>query len=105
MCPHGSTLPIRSILRNGQLPQLESSAGFNLEDVQTNLIMLEPTVFLNKKFPTVSIIRPTATKGAAMGAVKNLMADGLFIGQTKEFFEFLQDLAAEADAARGGLMK
>jgi len=33
------------------------------------------------------------------------VADGLFIGQTKEFFEFLQDLAAEADAARGGLMK
>ena len=80
-------------------------AGFNLEDVQTNLIMPEPTVFLNKKFPTVSIIRPTATKGAAMGAVKSLVADGLFIGQTKEFFEFLQDLAAEADAARGGLMK
>jgi hypothetical protein len=35
-----------------------------------------------------------------MGAVKSFVADGLFIGQAMEFFEFLQDLAAEADAAR-----
>jgi hypothetical protein len=70
------------------------------EDLQSNLIMPEPTVFLSKKFPVCSIIRPTATKGVAMGAVKGLTADGLFIGQTPDFFEFLHDLAEEADEAR-----
>jgi ferritin-like protein len=71
------------------------------EDTQTNLIMPEPTQFLRRgKFPPVSIIRPTETKGAAMGAVKGLTADGLFIGQTKEFFDVIEDLAAAADAAR-----
>jgi len=35
-----------------------------------------------------------------MGAVKALSADGLFIGQSPEFFELLRDLAADADAAR-----
>ena len=70
------------------------------EDFQTNLIMPEPTVFLSKQFPAVSIIRPTATKGAAMGALKALTADGLFIGQSQGFFEFMLDLATEADAAQ-----
>ena len=75
-------------------------AGFNLVDTQTNLIMPEPTHFLSKNFPIVSIIRPTATEHAAMNAVAGLAADGLFIGQSKEFFEFMQDLASETDAAR-----
>ena len=70
------------------------------ESLQSNLIMPEPTVFLSKKFPVCSIIRPTATKGVAMGAVKGLTADGLFRGQTPDFFEFLHDLAEEADEAR-----
>jgi Ferritin-like domain len=71
------------------------------EDFQTNLIMPEPTAFLNKKFPACSVIRPTTTKGAAMAALKFLTADGLFIGQSPQFFELLIDLATEADAARG----
>ena len=37
-----------------------------------------------------------------MGAVQALTNDGLFIGQTQEFKELLQDLAADADAARRG---
>lgn len=71
------------------------------QTLQANLIMPEPTVFLNaRKFPKCSIIRPTETKGAAMGAVKAFTADGLFIGQSREFFELMQDLAADADQAR-----
>ena len=77
-----------------------NSAPFGGEDFQTNLIMPEPTVFLSKKFPAVSIIRPTATKGAAMGALKALTADGLFIGQSHAFFAFMSELASEADAAQ-----
>ena len=70
------------------------------ESLQSNLIMPEPTVFLSKKFPACSIIRPTATQNVAKGAVKALTDDGLFRGQTPDFFEFLQDLAEEADEAR-----
>jgi hypothetical protein len=70
------------------------------EDFQTNLIMPEPCPFLDRKFPKCSIIRPTETEGVAMGAVKALTADGLFIGQSKQFFELLQDLASDADRAR-----
>ncbi len=77
-------------------PDLNASGS---EDTQTNLIMPEPTIFLSRKFPPVSIIRPTATEGAAMGAVNALTADGLFIGQSKEFFAVLQQLAVAADAA------
>jgi hypothetical protein len=85
-------------------PNLNASSDPNVADeLQTNLIMPEPTIFLNRKFPIVSIIRPTETKGAAMGAVKGLMADGLFIGQSPEFFELLRDLAEDADEARRDL--
>jgi len=72
------------------------------ELTQTNLIMPEPTVFLDRKFPIVSIIRPTETEGAAMGAVDALTADGLFIGQSPEFFAVLTGLAKDADKARHG---
>jgi hypothetical protein len=37
-----------------------------------------------------------------MGAVKALTADGLFIGQSPEFFTVLHDLAQQADAAQRG---
>ena len=67
---------------------------------QTNLILPEPTAFLKRKFPPVSIIRPTETRDAAMGAVKALTADGLFIGQPPAFFDVLKKLARAADAAR-----
>jgi len=71
---------------------------------QTNLIMPEPTVFLNRKFPIVSIIRPTqlgvAGTGGATATVKAFTADGLFIGQSPKFFATLRELADEADSAR-----
>ena len=69
------------------------------EEFQTNLIMPEPTIFLSRKLPTCSIVRPTATKGAAMGALKFLTDMGLFIGQSPAFFELLRDLAEDADEA------
>ncbi len=79
-----------------------NSPPFGGEDFQTNLIMPEPTVFLSRQFPPCSIIRPTETKGAAMGAAHALTGDGLFIGQSKEFFLLLRDLAEDADEARRG---
>jgi hypothetical protein len=77
-----------------------NSPPFGGEDFQTNLIMPEPTAFLSRQLPRVSIIRPTETKGAAMGAVNALTGDGLFIGQSTQFMQLLQDLASDADKAR-----
>jgi hypothetical protein len=77
-----------------------NSKPFGGEDFQTNLIMPEPTTFLSRKFPVCSIIRPTETQGAAMGAAKFLTAMGLFRGQPPAFFSALTTLARQADAAR-----
>jgi hypothetical protein len=79
-----------------------NSAPFGGEEFQTNLIMPEPCPFLNRKLPPCSIIRPTETKGIAKGVVKFLTDMGLFIGQSPEFFAFLNDLAEDADEARRG---
>src|SRR6266403_1421776 len=75
---------------------------FGGEDFQTNLIMPEPTVFLNRTFPVVSIIRPTQTEGAAMAALNSFITDGLFIGQSPAFTSLLAELAQAADSARHG---
>jgi hypothetical protein len=72
------------------------------EILQTNLIMPEPTIFLDRAFPICSIIRPTETDGAATAALNALTADGLFIGQTPAFFALLTELAEAADHARHG---
>jgi hypothetical protein len=62
--------------------------------------MPEPTVFLRKSLPIVSIVRPTQTQGIAMGVVEFLTAMGLFRGQSSGFFEAMKQLASEADAAK-----
>ncbi|HEY1471479.1 MAG TPA: hypothetical protein VGF61_20740 [Candidatus Acidoferrum sp.] len=83
-----------------------NSTPAQADEFQTNLIMPEPTFFLHKNLGPVSIIRPTETKGAAMGALNGLIADGLFIGHTSKtgksdgFIELLRDLAEDADDAR-----
>jgi hypothetical protein len=79
-----------------------NSPPFGGEDFQTNLIMPEPCPFLSRKLPPCSIIRPTETRGIAMGVVNFLTAMGLFIGQPPAFFELLRDLAEDADKARRG---
>jgi hypothetical protein len=78
-----------------------NSPPFGGEEFQTNLIMPEPCRFL-RDLPLCSIIRPTNTNGIAAAVVKFLTDMGLFRGQSQEFFAFLNQLAAEADAARRG---
>jgi hypothetical protein len=80
-----------------------NSPPFDGETYQTNLIMPEPCPFLNRKFPPCSIVRPTSTAGAAMGAVKAFIADGLFIGQSDAFFQVIGELALLADNAGRGM--
>jgi hypothetical protein len=98
----GNAPPLTDPTNGLVFPDL-NAAPFGGEDFQTNLIMPEPTIFLRRTFPVCSIIRPTETKGAAMGALRALTANGLFIGQPPAFFAVLQDLAKAADAARHGV--
>jgi Ferritin-like domain len=93
----GNAKPLIDPTNGLVFPDLNASGD---ELTQTNLIMPEPTVFLSRKFPVCSIIRPTETRGAAMGAVKALTDDGLFLGQAPAFFAVLTELAREADRAR-----
>jgi Ferritin-like domain len=97
----GNAKPLTDTTNGLAFPNLnEAQPGLVLEDTKTNLIMPEPTSFLSRRFPVCSIIRPTNTEGAAMGAVKALTEDGLFIGQPPAFFRVLEELATEADEAR-----
>jgi len=73
------------------------------EDLQANLIMPEPTAFLNRNFPAISIIRPTETRNVAQNAILGLMKDGLFNGQSNGFMNFVMDLAKAADDAKRGV--
>jgi hypothetical protein len=97
----GNATPLTAVvdtINNSTVTFVDLTASTD-ELLQANLIMPEPCPFLDRKFPICSIIRPTETKGAAMGAVKALTADGLFMGQTPEFMQLLTDLATDADAA------
>jgi hypothetical protein len=94
----GNAPPLTDPVTGLTFPDLNADG----ELLQTNLIMPEPTIFLDRKFPVCSIIRPTHTDGAAMGALKALTANGLFRGQSDEFFAVLNGLAQAADAARHG---
>src|SRR2546423_2452985 len=66
------------------------------------LIMPQPCPFLSRNLPIVSIIRPTNTEGAAMGALQFLTEMGLFIGQSDAFFAYMTQLAQDADKAKHG---
>jgi Ferritin-like domain len=94
----GNAPPLTDPVTGLTFPDLNADG----ELLQTNLIMPEPTIFLDRKFPICSIIRPIETDGAAMGALKALTGNGLFIGQSTEFFSVMTNLAQAADAAHHG---
>jgi hypothetical protein len=70
--------------------------------LQTNLIFPVPCQFISASLPHAAVIRPTNPTGIAAGAVKAFTDDGLFIGQSSEFLDTLNALAAAADAAVRG---
>lgn len=75
------------------------------DQFQTNLIMPEPTVFLDPKLGPVSILRPTSTaQGGAVASVVSFVKDGLFlnsvIGQNTGIVDVLMSLAEAADSAK-----
>jgi hypothetical protein len=97
----GDAPPLTDPLNGLTFPDL-NKPPFDTETFDTNLIMPEPCPFLSRRLPRCSVIRPTETKGIAKGVVNFLTAMGLFIGQPPAFFELLNDLAEDADAAQRG---
>lgn len=70
---------------------------------QTNLILPEPCTFISKSLPQCSVIRPTDTRnGGAVATIKAFTDDLLFLGQSAAFFDFVNQLAIEADSVPGG---
>lgn len=98
----GNAPPLTDPTNGLVFPDL-NSPPFGGETYQTNLIMPEPCPF-HRNLPPCAIIRSTQTMGAARGAVAGLTAMGLFRGQSRGFFNFMHQLAAEADAARRGAL-
>src|ERR687887_1910526 len=80
----GNAPPLTDPTNGLVFPDL-NAAPFGGEDFETSLIMPEPTIFLSRKFPVCSIVRPTNTAGAAMGVANFLTAMGLFRGQSPAF--------------------
>jgi hypothetical protein len=95
----GNAPPLTDPTNGLVFPDL-NAPPFGGEDFETELIMPEPTIFLRRTFPVCSIVRPTETSGAAMGALNYLTASGLFRGQSPAFFSFMNQLAQAADAAQ-----
>jgi hypothetical protein len=92
-------------LNIGVDPNNGSSGASTADEFQTNLIMPEPTLFLNQKFGPVSIIRPTSTQqGGAVASVQSFVDDGLFLdpatNKNAGIVKVLFNLAEQADAAR-----
>jgi hypothetical protein len=83
-----------------------SPESLNGDTLQANLIMPEPTHFLNEKLGPVAIIRPTSTAlGGAVAAVQSFVTDGLFINPKTSksdtgIVQKLMQLAEESDEAR-----
>jgi hypothetical protein len=71
------------------------------ETLQANLIMPEPCEFIGPNLPACSIIRPSGPGQLdATGVINSFIADGLFMGQSPQFFQLITSLASAADAAQ-----
>src|SRR5580765_5611670 len=92
-------------LNNAIDPNTGASGSAAADLFQTNLIMPEPTLFLDKKLGPVAIIRPSGEpNGGAVAAVQSFVDDGLFLdpatGRNTGIVGLLMGLAEAADAAR-----
>jgi hypothetical protein len=71
--------------------------------LQTNLILPGPCLFLSPGLPAVSRIRPTSARpGGAVATIQSFVADNLFLGRSKAFFETVIEIAFAADEVQRG---
>jgi hypothetical protein len=69
--------------------------------IQPSLIFPVPCEFIDSNLPEVAVIRPLTDRFAgAVATIASFTADGLFIGQSAQFLETLEEMAFKADAAR-----
>jgi Ferritin-like domain len=81
-----------------RFPDLNAKGG---ELNQTNLILPEPTQFIDKGLPACSVVRPALDQnGGAVATINSFTADQLFKGQSPRFFSTVMGLARAADAAK-----
>ena len=90
----------------GDTPPVDSGDGLVFPDLKQNaaipssLVMPRPCKFISEDLPLCSIIRPTSIAMAGATAAAHFLTNtGLFVGQSREFFNVLFGLAARADAA------
>jgi hypothetical protein len=68
--------------------------------VQPSLIFPVPCEFISPSLPHCSVIRPLTDQfGGGVATIASFTADGLFFGQSQEFLNVVNQIAAEADAA------
>jgi hypothetical protein len=69
-------------------------------EFQPNLIFPVPCEFISASLPQCAVIRPSDDNIAgAVAAINGFTASGLFEGQSAQFFDVVNQLAEEADAA------
>ena len=69
--------------------------------IQPSLIFPVPCEFITSDLPHCAVIRPSDDKFAgAVATIASFTADGLFKGQTPEFFKVVNQIAQAADAAQ-----
>jgi hypothetical protein len=105
----GNALPVTDPMGNVLFPQLPLAPDLpnppdgtdNAGPNDTNQIFPAPCEFISPNLPVCSVIRPTSTAQAGAAATVQFFSNmGLFNGQGQDFFNFLNELAAEADAAK-----
>jgi hypothetical protein len=68
--------------------------------IQPSLIFPVPCEFISRDLPRCAVIRPSDDRFAgAVATIASFTADGLFVGQQQRFFQVVQQLAEQADAA------
>jgi hypothetical protein len=95
---NGVQAPVAPVTDNGlTFPDFFASTLGAL--VQPSLIFPVPCEFISPGLPQCSVIRPLTDKfGGAVATIASFTADGLFYGQSKEFLNIVNRIAAEADA-------
>src|SRR6202451_2048835 len=96
---NGVQAPVAPVTDNGlTFPNFFASPLGAL--VQPSLIFPVPCEFISPGLPHCSVIRPLTDKfGGGVATIASFTADGLFFGQSKEFFNVVNQIAAEADEA------
>jgi hypothetical protein len=96
---NGVQAPVAPVTDNGlTFPDFFASPLGAL--VQPSLIFPVPCEFISPGLPLCSVIRPLTDKfGGGVATIASFTADGLFFGQSKEFLNVVNQIAAEADAA------